>query len=159
MNSKTRICVQVLVTHGPPLGHGDLCDSGQRAGCLDLLQAIQVSLRPRRGARHGRFRSAPRAAQRQGAGPAGQAPDPYHPGTRRRQGRVRPAYHVFGHIHEGHGVTTDGVTTYVNACTCDARYRPTQPPIVFDVDPAALRRRRAGLPQPPAAPRPAAAGS
>ncbi len=70
---------------------------------------------------------------------------------------MRPAYHVFGHIHEGHGATTDGVTVYVNACTCDSRYRPSQPPAVFDVDPAALRRRRAALPPdappPPPAPR------
>ena len=57
----------------------------------------------------------------------------------RGQGRVRPAYHVFGHIHEGRGATTDGVTTYVNACTCDARYRPLNAPIVFDIDPAAPR--------------------
>jgi hypothetical protein len=33
---------KVLITHGPPLGYGDLCDSGDRAGCLDLLQTIQV---------------------------------------------------------------------------------------------------------------------
>ncbi len=52
---------------------------------------------------------------------------------------MRPAYHVFGHIHEGHGATTDGVTTYVNACTCDGRYRPRNAPLVFDVDPAAPR--------------------
>ena len=36
----------VLVTHGPPLGHGDLCSSGQRAGCLDLLERVHA-LRPR----------------------------------------------------------------------------------------------------------------
>ena len=33
----------VLITHGPPLGYGDLCDCGDRAGCLDLLQTIQVN--------------------------------------------------------------------------------------------------------------------
>jgi hypothetical protein len=32
----------VLITHGPPLGYGDLCQSGQRAGCLDLLRTVQV---------------------------------------------------------------------------------------------------------------------
>ena len=79
----------VVLTHGPPLGHGDLCSSGQRAGCLDLLHEIQT--------------------------------------------RVRPAYHIFGHIHEGHGVTTDGTTTYVNASTCTLRYRPDNPAVVFDV--------------------------
>ena len=79
----------VLLTHGPPLGHGDLCSSGLRAGCLDLLDELQ--------------------------------------------GRVKPAYHVFGHIHEGAGATTDGTTTYVNASTCTLRYKATNPPLVFDV--------------------------
>ena len=49
--------VDILMTHGPPLGHGDLCKHGGRAGCLQLLDTIQQ--------------------------------------------RVRPLYHVFGHIHEG----------------------------------------------------------
>ena len=79
----------VVVTHGPPLGHGDLCSSGLRAGCLDLLDELQ--------------------------------------------GRVKPAFHVFGHIHEGAGATTDGTTTYVNASTCTLRYKATNPPLVFDV--------------------------
>lgn len=84
--------VDVLVTHGPPLGRGDLTATGHRAGCLDLLQTIQ--------------------------------------------GRVRPRFHVFGHIHEGYGASTDGQTTYVNASTCTLRYRPTHPAFVFDVTPA-----------------------
>lgn len=49
--------VDILVTHGPPIGHGDLCRGGGRAGCVQLLQTVQE--------------------------------------------RVRPKYHVFGHIHEG----------------------------------------------------------
>lgn len=80
----------VLLTHGPPLGHGDLCSSGHRAGCLDLLDEIQT--------------------------------------------RIRPRYHCFGHIHEGHGVTTDGVTTYINASTCNLAYRPINTAFVFDLD-------------------------
>jgi len=79
----------VVMTHGPALGHGDLCSSGMRAGCLDLLDELQQ--------------------------------------------RIRPAYHVFGHIHEGYGATTDGRTTYVNASTCTLRYRPDHAPLVFDV--------------------------
>jgi len=80
-----------VLTHGPPLGHGDLCEPGHhRAGCLDLLDELQ--------------------------------------------NRVKPQYHCFGHIHEGWGVTTDGVTRYVNASTCNLRYRPVNTPIVFDVD-------------------------
>lgn len=47
----------VLITHTPPVGHGDLCSSGVRAGCVELLTTVQK--------------------------------------------RVKPKYHVFGHIHEG----------------------------------------------------------
>lgn len=47
----------VLVTHGPPLGHGDLTWKNIRAGCLDLLAEVQA--------------------------------------------RIKPTYHIFGHIHEG----------------------------------------------------------
>ena len=46
-----------MITHGPPVGHGDLCEGGARAGCVDLLTTMQS--------------------------------------------RVKPKYHVFGHIHEG----------------------------------------------------------
>ena len=30
----------VLITHGPPAGHGDLTLQGDRAGCVDLLDAL-----------------------------------------------------------------------------------------------------------------------
>lgn len=84
--------VQVLVTHGPPLGHGDKVPppqgNGERVGCEDLLAAIR---------------------------------------------RIKPACHVFGHVHEGYGITTEGPTTCVNACMCDGRYSPINPPIVFDL--------------------------
>lgn len=49
--------VDVLITHTPPVGHGDLCCSGVRAGCVELLTTVQK--------------------------------------------RVKPKYHIFGHIHEG----------------------------------------------------------
>lgn len=81
--------VDVLITHGPPYGHGDRV-GGEDVGCEDLLDAIQ---------------------------------------------RVRPKYHIFGHIHEGYGKTTEhhgvSVTTCVNVCTCDARYRPVNAPVVL----------------------------
>ena len=80
--------VDVLVTHGPPIGQGDLTKGGIRSGCVELLRTVRE--------------------------------------------RVRPKYHIFGHIHEGHGVTTDGHTTYVNASTCDGHYKPINPPVVFD---------------------------
>lgn len=81
--------VDVLLTHGPPIGHGDLCQGGKRAGCVDLLREIQE--------------------------------------------RIKPRVHVFGHIHEGYGATTDGHTVFINASVCDFRYSPKQAPIVFDV--------------------------
>lgn len=79
----------VLMTHGPPIRHGDLCNSGLRAGCVDLMRTIQT--------------------------------------------RVHPKYHVFGHIHEDPGMTSDGETYYINASTCNRQYRAVQDCIVFDV--------------------------
>lgn len=79
----------VLVTHGPPFGRGDMCSRGQRAGCVDLLHQVQD--------------------------------------------RVRPRLHVFGHIHEDGGATSDGHTDFINASTCDLAYRPTNPAFVVDL--------------------------
>lgn len=81
--------LDILITHTPPLGHGDLCCTGVRAGCVELLTSVQQ--------------------------------------------RIKPKYHVFGHIHEGYGITSDGKVIYVNASTCDINYLPNNPPIVFDV--------------------------
>jgi predicted phosphodiesterase len=80
----------VLLTHGPPLGHGDMCQDGGRAGCTDLLDFVHA---------------------------------------------FPPLVHVFGHIHEGYGATTNGETLFVNASTLDERYnqRRPHPPIVIDV--------------------------
>ena len=47
--------------------------------------------------------------------------------------RVKPLYHIFGHIHQGYGKTKKGKTTFVNASTCTLNYKPTNPPIVFDL--------------------------
>jgi len=47
---------------------------------------------------------------------------------------------VAGHIHEGYGMSSDGVTLYLNASTCTHSYRPTNPPIVFDAPPVAMLR-------------------
>ncbi len=78
----------VLVTHGPSLGHGDMTRRGERAGCADLLERLR---------------------------------------------QVQPRYHLFGHIHEGYGVSTEGKTTCVNASVCDFFYRPIQQPVVLGV--------------------------
>ncbi|XP_046570359.1 metallophosphoesterase MPPED2-like [Haliotis rubra] len=79
----------ILITHGPPLGRGDLCFTQQRAGCLELLNTIQQ--------------------------------------------RVKPKYHLYGHIHEGYGMSTDGTTTFINASMCTLRYKPNNPAVVIDV--------------------------
>ena len=52
----------VLITHTPPVGYGDLCATGDRAGCVDLLMSVQH--------------------------------------------RIRPKYHIYGHIHEGIGTAS-----------------------------------------------------
>ena len=48
--------------------------------------------------------------------------------------KTKPKFHIFGHIHEGYGSSFDGDTLFVNASTCTIRYRPTNPPIVLDID-------------------------
>ena len=77
----------VLITHGPPVGHGDLTSEGELAGCVDLLDVVVEK---------------------------------------------RPFLHIFGHIHEGYGVTHNEHTTFINASSCTLQYKPIQPPIVFD---------------------------
>ncbi|CAG9323350.1 unnamed protein product [Blepharisma stoltei] len=47
--------------------------------------------------------------------------------------RIKPKVHLFGHIHEAYGVYNNGFTHFINASTCTLRYRPTNPPIVFDL--------------------------
>lgn len=45
--SNIPIGIDILLTHGPPLGVGDLCNSGVRAGCADLLHQIMYRIQPR----------------------------------------------------------------------------------------------------------------
>lgn len=47
--------------------------------------------------------------------------------------RVRPKIHIFGHIHEGAGVTRGENTVFANASSCDLDYEPVNPPIVLDL--------------------------
>jgi Icc-related predicted phosphoesterase len=86
--------VQVLVTHGPPLGVLDRTSRGETVGCEALTAALD---------------------------------------------RIRPGLHVFGHIHESYGVVQEEERLSVNACTCDLRYRPVNPPVVVDWDGARFR--------------------
>ncbi|CAH2011796.1 unnamed protein product [Acanthoscelides obtectus] len=80
---------EILVTHTPPVGHGDLVQSGIRVGCVELLNTVLY--------------------------------------------RVRPKYHIFGHIHEGYGVTSNGEISFVNASSCNVKKNAVNLPIVFDM--------------------------
>ena len=50
---------------------------------------------------------------------------------------IFPRLHVFGHIHEAHGVKqyefSDETRYQVNASICDERYRPVHKPVVIDL--------------------------
>jgi len=48
---------------------------------------------------------------------------------------------LFGHIHESYGFSADDVTLFVNASTCTHGYRPTNPPVLFDLPPASELRQ------------------
>lgn len=48
--------------------------------------------------------------------------------------QARPAFHVFGHCHNGYGVCTGPAgTVFANAAQCDEQYRVVNPPIVLNV--------------------------
>ena len=48
-------------------------------------------------------------------------------------GTGRLKFCVFGHVHEGYGVSALGRVACINAASVDMRYRAAHPPIVFDV--------------------------
>lgn len=51
--------------------------------------------------------------------------------------KIRPAFHIFGHIHEAHGIITQASTTFVNAAILDEKYRIKNKPIMIDFQHAA----------------------
>jgi Icc-related predicted phosphoesterase len=79
--------IDVLITHGPPYGIGDLTVRGDNAGCQDLLEVVE---------------------------------------------KIKPDLHIFGHIHEGHGINSNVATTFINASSCDHLYQPVNPPVVYE---------------------------
>ena len=79
----------VLITHGPPLGRGDVTSVNNRVGCISLMKEVQ--------------------------------------------NRIKPRLHVFGHIHEGYGVTYDGKTLFVNASSVSHNYTSQNLSIVVDL--------------------------
>lgn len=48
--------------------------------------------------------------------------------------RVKPKLHCFGHFHGEAGWTQHKDTLFVNASTCDEKYRPVNKPIVINYD-------------------------
>jgi len=50
--------------------------------------------------------------------------------------RVKPTYHIFGHIHESYGIGTNGLTTFANAASCKhgTPRVAENPPLVFDLE-------------------------
>ena len=48
-------------------------------------------------------------------------------------GRVKPKFHVFGHIHEAYGAWKHGLTVFINASVCSIGFEAERPPIIFDL--------------------------
>ena len=78
----------VLITHGPPHGIGDLTFQKEHAGCEDLLGIVV---------------------------------------------RIKPVFHIFGHIHEGYGITSKGTTTFINASSYNHKSQTINQPITLDL--------------------------
>jgi len=47
---------------------------------------------------------------------------------------IAPKLHIFGHIHECQGMDQIGDTVFVNASICTLQYKPTNKPIVVEID-------------------------
>jgi len=80
--------IDILVTHGPPLGHGGYVSPQNDVGCEELIKVID---------------------------------------------RVKPPVSIFGHIHEGYGVTRNEHTYFINGSSVNYFYKPLNSPIVFDI--------------------------
>jgi len=47
--------------------------------------------------------------------------------------RIKPVLHVFGHLHDGYGVSVVNGVTHVNASICNEQYSPINRPIIIDL--------------------------
>ncbi|CAI5452466.1 unnamed protein product [Caenorhabditis angaria] len=45
--------------------------------------------------------------------------------------RIQPAFHIFGHVHERHGILSNNQTTFINAAQCSRNNLIQTRPIVF----------------------------
>jgi Icc-related predicted phosphoesterase len=51
----------------------------------------------------------------------------------KRMSKVKPKFHIFGHIHGGYGYRwVDGETQFINASICTEEYQPTNEPLIFE---------------------------
>lgn len=48
--------------------------------------------------------------------------------------KVKPALHLFGHIHETYGTHVENDIIFANASICNLGYKPVNKPLVFDFD-------------------------
>ena len=46
--------------------------------------------------------------------------------------RIKPQLHLFGHIHEGHGICRIRETIFVNASICNPNYLPMYTPLILE---------------------------
>ena len=49
-------------------------------------------------------------------------------------GKIKPKYHIYGHIHEAYGMTYNEHTTFINASILDEHYRIKNKPVVIEYD-------------------------
>lgn len=47
--------------------------------------------------------------------------------------RIRPKYHLFGHIHDAYGIKETEVTIFANGALLDEQYRLINEPLVLDI--------------------------
>ena len=47
--------------------------------------------------------------------------------------RINPVLHVFGHLHDGYGVSVVNGITHVNASICNEEYVPINRPVIIDL--------------------------
>lgn len=47
--------------------------------------------------------------------------------------RVKPKFHLFGHIHEGYGIFETDETIFINGSSLDENYQAVHPPITIEI--------------------------
>ncbi|KAL7677685.1 hypothetical protein ACOME3_003924 [Neoechinorhynchus agilis] len=54
------------------------------------------------------------------------------PSLMERVNQIKPSYHVFGHVHESHGILRKDKSVFINASMCDEHNQPAHKAIVFE---------------------------